>query len=235
MAIGDIQDITNRFLTQLPPWFGSNHPVLDRLINGYASISEFIYNQQYLYDVAQTRLQTAFGVNLDLIAQDYYGNTLTRNPHEPDDLYRRRIAASLLQVQCTLPGIFNILWRLTGHQPSIFEPGFSVAEGYYNVPSTLAYNVIGAYGSSAFPYTGFITVYVDADQSMGGFAGYDVTLAGYNVAEALWYGGESLDDGIIFIGDLIKLVNAIKVFGTIVNVNIVYTSEPPTFPPGIFI
>jgi len=67
--VGSSEDVYARLIEQLAPWFGSAHPVLDTILQGYISAGVFNY-QQLAYINLQMRLQTATDNNLNLISKD---------------------------------------------------------------------------------------------------------------------------------------------------------------------
>jgi hypothetical protein len=205
MAVGDSTDISNRLINNLPNWFGTNHPNLDAILqafNGSAPnniTTTYFHYQQYQYVLAQTRLQTATGNNLDLISQDYLGTFLPRKAGENDDTYRQRIKAFLLLPRATRTAMSNAILLLTGYTPLIIEP-FDGSQGYYNVPQTLAYNTFGAYGSFSYPYQAWIYVYLYTYQGMSNYPGYD--LLSYVSVAAVNAGGSGYA-----IGDTITMAS----------------------------
>jgi hypothetical protein len=229
MAVGDEQDIYNRLIDQLPSWFGTSHPVLDVLLSAYVSTAYYAYNSQVQYLPPQMRLQTAYGDNLDLISEDYFGDSLPRHVGETDDSFRARISANLLQERATRRGMDNALFILTGYHPIIFEPWRPFDTGGYNCfplayadPSTPG-SGFGSYGSGSYPYQGFVDVFVDQYQGMGVYSGYNVFYGGYNdygTPAEFWYGGESLLTTITSDDDIYQTINLTKVYGTLIWVAI---------------
>lgn len=230
MAVGDDQDIYNRLITQLPPWFGSSHPVLDVILSAYVDTTSFAYNSQLQYVSPQMRIQTAYSDNLDLISQDYFGGALPRRQDENDDSFRQRILATLLQEKATRHGMDNALFILTGFHPILFEPWYPPDNGGYNVPSSLAYadsdvpgTGFGSYGSGSYPYQAFVDVFVSQYQGMGAYSGFNDLYGGYNAygePAQFWYGGESLLSTINSDRDIYQTINLTKVYGTLIWVAI---------------
>lgn len=212
--------IYNRLIAQLPPWYGTDHSVLDAVLQGYVATAGFNY-RQLMYDLVQMRLQTAIGDNLDLISQDYFGGALPRRDDEDDYSFRTRISANLLQERATRRGMENALYILTGYYPTIFEPWKPSDCGGYNVanaPQTIGYGTHGSYGSSSYAYQCFIDVYVDGYYGMASRAGYNTDYMGYNAAGAPaigWYGGVSEMKTIITDADIYQTINFTKVHGTV--------------------
>lgn len=211
--------IYDRLVSQLPPWYGTDYTVLDTVLQAYVTTSGFNYNQ-LIYDLAQMRLQTAAGDNLDLLSQDYFGGALPRREGEDDDSFRKRISANLLQERATRHGMENSLYILTGYYPNIFEPWRPSDCGGYNVanaPQTIGYGTHGSYGSSSYAYQCFIDVYVDGYYGMASRAGYNTDYMGYNAVGAPavgWYGGQSERKSILTDEDIYQTINFTKPEGT---------------------
>jgi hypothetical protein len=205
--------IYTRLIQQIPEsWWGSLHPNTDLVLEGFITTAGLNYDQ-FNYVFLQLRLQTATGNNLDLISQDYFGGTLPRKTGENDDSFRNRISATLLQEKTTRYGMQNALFLLTGIEPTIFEPWNYYDCGAYNVPSSLAYNTVGSYGSGAYPGQVFIDVYVNAFDAMGNYSGYNDYYGGYNTAgngATLWYGNDSLIQEVVSDSDIYQTINITK-------------------------
>src|SRR5580704_12474728 len=119
MATGDVQDIVNRMVAVLPPWFPTpiaSSPILQGVLTGIAAPLSFVYSL-YVFAQSQTRIKTAFGPFLDLIAFDYFGPTFTRRTSEPDASFQSRILTFLLLPRNTVAGITAMLTDLTGFAP----------------------------------------------------------------------------------------------------------------------
>lgn len=222
-SIGSPEDIYRRLIQQLPQdWFGTNHRVLDIILSAFVTTNSWIYEQAQ-YVALQARVQTATDINLDQIAQDYFGNSLPRHADENDSTYRTRILANLLQQKATRYGMENALLLLTGYKPIIFEPWNPYDCGAYNVPWTIGYSVAGSYGSGSYPYQCFIDVFVDSALGMGNFSGYNDFYGGYTTAGGnamLYYGGESALISTVTDQDIYRLITLTKVEGTICWVRI---------------
>lgn len=163
MAIGDQQDIFNRLISVLPPWFGDSTPVRDAILNAYAVTAAYNY-QLYEYVKLQTRIKTATEDNLDLISQDYFGNKLPRRYGESDDTFRARILANLLPFPATRQGIATAVYTLTGRWPVITE-SFNISDnGALNIN---AYYNQSVYGSASYPATFWITAYRPISTGVG--------------------------------------------------------------------
>jgi len=78
-TIGQITDIVNRLIAASPPWVASpqSSPVFNAVLTATSDAFNFIY--QYLqFANLQTRIKTATGGWLDLIAWDYFGSRFGR-------------------------------------------------------------------------------------------------------------------------------------------------------------
>lgn len=210
MAIGDKTDIYNRLISQLPKWFGDEHPILDALLQAYVGYNDdpskitstlFHFNQ-YVYASAQMRVQTATDINLDLISQDYLGDTLPRKINESDATYRKRILANLLMPRVTVSAMKNALKVLTGYEPVIVEP-WQGYHGYYDVPSTLAYRTYGGYGSGISAYQAWIYVTLSGYKGLGNYPCYN--LLSFATAVSVASGGAGYA-----VGDEIGLENGVS-------------------------
>lgn len=221
---GSAQDVYNRLVSQIPTgWWGSDHFNLDTILAAFVDTGTFHY-QQYLYVVLQTRIKTATEENLDIISKDFLGDELPRRDGEPDDSFRNRIIATLLQEKATRRGMINALYILTGIKPKIYEPWSPNDNGGYNVYQKMGYSTQGHYGSGSYAYQAFIDVYVEPYQGMASYSGYNSYFGGYNAFGGLadlWYGGQELNTSVISDSDIYDLINLTKVYGTIIWVKII--------------
>lgn len=169
--VGSQQDCFERLKANLARWFGTDTPKLDALLQGTAETDSTIYNQ-ISYSNAQTRIATATGDALDLIAKDYFGDLLIRHYQENDDSYRTRIYANLIQELATRNGMITVLTKLTGIPPTVVEGWNPLDIGAFD--TSLYYDVYGGLGSME-PYTALI--YVTSPQLTGFtyIGGYDQT------------------------------------------------------------
>ncbi|GEP00624.1 hypothetical protein [Methylobacterium haplocladii] len=120
MAVGDADDMLARLRTLLPPWFPDEAPILDGLLGGIAALLAFVHGL-IAYAKAQTRIATATGGWLDLIAFDFFGLRFLRRAAETDDAFRPRILRELLRPRATREAIRRALVDLTGREPVLQE------------------------------------------------------------------------------------------------------------------
>lgn len=215
------ENIYNRLLNNLPPWFGSNHKNLDVQLQGMIVVASYLYSFVE-YAANQTRLQTATGENVDLFAKDYFGNYIKRKANETDESFKSRISSLLLQPRVTRDAIQNALYLLTGYYPKMFEP-WNIYDCFcLNVPQYGALNV-SIMGNSDLAYQGFIDVYVDSATSLGGYGGLNSNYFGLNsvgLGALNFLANESLITGQISDQDIYDTINLSKLFGTVIWVNI---------------
>lgn len=228
MSLGDQIDFIGRLRNLLPiGWFpdGTEQYVLGALLTGDANLSAFAFKQlQYIFQ--QQRIQTATDVNLDIIAQDYFGAYgLLRRTAEVDNSYRFRIQSQLLAPGNTRTAINQALGKLTGYNVKFFEPQFGPDTGYYNQGSTLAYNVAGGYGSFAIPGEFFVTIFAPLETGIPILPGYWNPSLQYNMPGGYGVVMEYIDLTQVISNvtdqDIYNLVALTKSAGTIAWVNIV--------------
>lgn len=157
MATGDQNDIQNRLRGYLPArWFGNpsdSMPIIDAVLTGVSACLSFIYSL-YAYAKLQTRINTATGGWLDLIAFDFFGGALIRGQGQSDSAFRATIIAQILHANATRAAISAVVKQLTGQVPIITEGWQAQDTGAYgSLPapclSLAGYNVAGCYGSMA--------------------------------------------------------------------------------------
>lgn len=180
MSIGDSQNIFSRLKKYTVNWFGDVPLLLDSLYDGFAASYNYLY-ELIGYVRQQLRIKTATDDNLDLIAEDFFGDWLKRFSKEPDNAFRNRILLNLLREKATREAMRNVLFLLTGIEPTIIEPWRGQDNGYYDVPSTLAYDTVGHYGCMTCPYEAFIIVYRKLINGAANFGAYDQVFWGYDV------------------------------------------------------
>jgi hypothetical protein len=167
-VIGDQLDVLARLRAVLPArWFPDSAPILDGLLSGLAAGWSWVY-QQLHYVQAQTRIATATGIWLDIIAQDYFGARLVRRAGQSDPALRSAIRRELFRERGTRGAIVAVLRDLTGRPPLIFEPAHPADTGGYTTSSGgggggggggVAYGSAGGWGSLALPFQCFVTAY----------------------------------------------------------------------------
>ena len=154
--IGDAGDIAARLRSLLPPrWFADSAPVLDGLLAGAADMAATAHGQ-IDYARTQTRIATATGPWLDLIALDFFGTRLQRLGAEADDAFRARVVAAMFLPRATRAATFSAVQALGFGPPMLFEPSRPDDTGAWNV--ALGYGVGGGWGSLAMPFQVLVTL-----------------------------------------------------------------------------
>jgi len=208
-------EFEERIKATLPRWFSDNsNPYLDGVIAGLASGFVFI-SQIYDYAKLQTRIKTATDGWLDMIAADYFGSKLKRKPLQSDTSFRARIIANLFRERATRAGVVKVLEDLTGRTPVIFEPSRPADTGGYGVPQSLAYGVIGGYGSMLLPYQAFITAYRPTGSGIPKVAGYGVSVGAYSTPSLIQWGSMDMIEGAVTDADIYEAVDSVAPVGTI--------------------
>lgn len=177
MAIGDISDFVRRLRAALPArWFPASAPVLTGMLTGFSAVWAFLYSLLF-YVILQSRIATATGVFLDMIALDFFQGRITRNVSEPDTHFRLRILSEILRPRATRAAVSQALTDLTGIRPVIFEPANTTDTGGYN-RGGVGYNVAGGWGDLNLPFQAFITAFRPSGGGISGVSGYGNSAAG---------------------------------------------------------
>lgn len=174
MAVGDQNDMYERAVDDLVPWFGyiSNETtnIIYSFLQGMALTDSAIYDDIKYVDL-QTRIRTATGINLDYIALDFFGPNLIRHAHENDTSFRARIFANIFQEKATRYGMINVLTKLTGRVPVVIEGQYPGDIGGYD--ETLFYDESGGMGWIE-AYTAIIFVFRPQPTGIMDRGGYDI-------------------------------------------------------------
>lgn len=131
MALGTVHDFWQRTRALFPAqWAAATTSILQDvnvlsnlnvLANDSANLDALLldgaYGMSLVYDELesvppQIDIQTATGVNLDLIAQDYFGTLIQRRLGQSDASFRKELFASFFNVGPTLQDMLNTLGRL---------------------------------------------------------------------------------------------------------------------------
>jgi hypothetical protein len=154
---GDTNDMLARIKAVLPArWFPDATPLLDGVTSGLAEAGCWLH--ALLANVQlQTRVATATGGFLDMIAQDYFGSRLPRRTGQSDSRFRVRIQTELFRERGTRGALVEVLEYLTGRTPAVFEPARPADTRAWGV--ALGYGVAGGWGSLMLPFQCFVTAY----------------------------------------------------------------------------
>ena len=225
--IGDQADIAGRLRSVLPPrWFGEITPVLDTLLSGIAAGWE--YSHRLLrYARAQTRLATASGVWLDLIAWDFFDNKLSRTLGQSDDSFRTVIRRNILRPRGTRGAVISALADLTGRLPIMFEPRNTADTGGYGQVSSSGtalgggdgYCTGGGWGSLALPFQCFVTAFRPTGNGVANVSGWCLNEAGYGIG-ALEYADLDIIHGHVSDRDIEAVLTHTAPVGVVLWLNI---------------
>ncbi|MGH6958062.1 MAG: hypothetical protein ACREEW_15455 [Caulobacteraceae bacterium] len=132
----------------------SGPPVLAAVLQAPSTALAFVY-ALLAYVKLQTRIATASGGNLDLIAYDFFGTSFTRAAGQSDASFAAAIVAQIFLARNTRPAIVSVLTALTGTAPVVVEPWRLPDCGALNV--TAFRGAVGVRGSRNLPFTVFVT------------------------------------------------------------------------------
>jgi hypothetical protein len=183
--IGDQADFQNRLKAMLPQsWFPDDAPILYCLLGALGSGWSLIY-AMLKYVKSQTRIASASDLWLDLVAWDFFGRRLRRQPSEGDDALRSRIMLEMFRERATRSAVEAMLQDLTGRTPIIFEPARTSDTGGYTSfdgqGGGIAYNTAGGWGNLSLPFQCFVTAYRPNEGGIGQMTGWGGLTGGYGV------------------------------------------------------
>jgi len=203
--IGDPEDMRARLKSVLPArWFSDQSPVLDGILAGLAAgwAGSYVLLQ---YAKSQTRIASATGIWLDVIAKDFFGQRLQRRTGQSDDAFRPRIQRELFRERGTRAAISSVLRDLTGRTPVIFEPARSADTGGYASKaaptSGLAYGRAGGWGSLLLPFQCFVTAYRPVGSGIALVNGWGAPAGGFGMG-TIEYASLSLVQGQVTDDDI---------------------------------
>ena len=212
MTIGDATDMLARIKRVVPSrWFAYVAPLRDAVLGGLADQLAWIYSFIALAKL-QTRISTATGFFLDLIAFDYFGAFIQRRVAELDTAFQSRIKKELIRERVTRKGMVQALTDLTGSKPSVFEHCSARDTGGYGVAASMGYGVAGGYGNLALPAQVFLIVTWPGLAGIPGIAGYGNSQGGYGVG-AVEYVNPSMVTGAVTDTDIYATIEATKPTG----------------------
>jgi len=172
---------------------------------------------------AQTRLGTSSGGWIDLWAADFFGENLPRNPYESDASYITRIQASIFQQKSTRPAMANMLTKLTGRAPIIFEPNRPLDTGCMGINSGPNSFCGVARAGSLVPYMALITAYrplVSGGSVGAGYCNAVVRTAAREPGSLSYTGSLSAEISTASDAVIFAAINACRPIGTNVGVAI---------------
>ena len=207
---GDQDDMYSRLTALLPPgWFGDENPVLDALLHGFAQALAWAFTL-YLFALAQTRIKTATGGWLDMVALDFFGSGLIRYSSQSDSSYLNRITINLFRERGTRAGMSKVLYDLTGKWPTIIEPARPADVGGLGV--SIGLGVAGGVGSISTPYQAFVTAYRPTNNGAAGWPGAGTNPFGLSLTGGLAPASQMTPQ--ISDADIVAAIEATKPYGT---------------------
>ncbi len=169
--LGSTGDIAARLRAALPlHWFADDAPVLGAVLDGLGAGWARLYDMLQFVR-RQSRIGSAEGAMLDMVATDFFGAWLGRRPGQGDDPFRAAVLRELLRERATRAGLAAALADLTGRPPDIFEPSRPADTGAWGI--ALGYNAAGGYGSLALPFQCFVRVRRPTGAGIANVAGYE--------------------------------------------------------------
>ena len=209
-------NIFQRIKSTLPlrAWFPDNTPILDAVIKGMTTALQYAYDV-FQYARLQTRIKTATGGWLELIAADFLGTSLVRKTGQSDDSYRADILAAMFRKRVTRQALSSVLLSITGRAPIIFEPRRPLDTGAYSGPF-IGYGVAGGYGSMNCPAQVFITAYRGANEGQPAIAGYGTPEGAYNYPSIAEYAPANAAVALLQNDAIYKAIDQNKAAGIIV-------------------
>ena len=216
---GDQPDIVVRLRAVLPArWFPDDAPILDGVLNGLGSAWSWVYNLLQ-YVKPQSRLSTATGIWLDIIARDFCGTRLIRKVGQSDDAFRGRIQRELLRERGTRLAVVAVLQDLTGRAPCVFEPSRTTDTGGYGssrdtLGGGVGYGAGGGWGNLDLPFQCFITAYRPRGSGISLVSGWGGPVGGYGIG-AIEYANLTMVQGQVTDEDIFAAIAGVMPVATI--------------------
>jgi hypothetical protein len=239
MATGTQLDIANRLRSVIPAsWFPDPATNEWGFLQGFANMASWAYGL-IAFAKLQTRISTASGIFLDIMALDFFGRGYGR-AGQTDTAFRAGIKKEILRPRGTRPAVIQAVTDLTGHAPVVFYPNLSSDTGGYGITNTGAggfvcgYGVSGRYGSMLMPYQALVDIQRPSQSGIAFVPGYGVTstassfsIGGYGVASE--YATAAQVTGAVTDAQIYARVASIIPEGVIAWVGL---SGASPFPPG---
>lgn len=215
-TVGDLENMVARQAMALPPWWGPPGiiPAVLRVpVVMAGAVGVYIYDF-LTYARKQTRILTATGFWVDLIAFDFFGNRIRRRDNQSDDAFRRRILLEMFRERVTRPALRSVLKDMTGYEPIIFEPGRPSDVGGVGMRGRMGVGVAGRVGSIGLPGEFFVDVFRDPEAGIPRAAGVGSKYGGVGIARSRLV-VSSLDSvtGALRDEDIYEAVNSTRAAG----------------------
>lgn len=219
-----------RFKGLLPKdWLGQTAPVADALIGGICDSLDAVHDL-YLYARDQTRIETASGFMLDLIAWDFLGGRLRRRDGQTDDAFREAILKEIFRPRASRPAMALALKDLTGVEPIIFEPANVNDTGAWGVAG-MGWCAAGRWGSIANPYECWIDVQRPLGEGIEGANGWGDDSGGWGYLLAEWV-SLSMAKGPVTDDDIYDCIERTRPAGVRCWTRIADQIPPPDLQPS---
>lgn len=217
MAIGDNNDMQRRITSLLPSrWWANVAPLKEAVIGGLGDALSNIYSF-IQYTKAQSRIKTAFGPWLDLIAFDFFGMRFRRRPSQNDDSFKQAIIDEILRPRVTRDALQKAVSDLTNTEVTIFEPFNPQDTGGWGV--MFAFDAAGAWGDWDETYTVFLDVVKPQGTGIPTISGFDDTYSGFDKGY-FYFVDDSQIVGPVTDQDVYDCVEATRASGVTVWVKI---------------
>ncbi len=215
---GDQADMLSRLKAVLPRWFPDASPILDAVLAGWASAHAAVYDL-IRFGELQARIRTATDGWLDMIASDFFGNTLVRAVGQSDRSFRTRILVNLLRERATRNALRRVLLDVTGREPVIIEPTRPADCGGYGI-SACGYGAAGYYGSLSMPFQCFVQAKRPASSGIPQVGGYGTPALAYTTPSSSKYASISEAAASASDADIYAAIDSVRPAGTTVWANI---------------
>lgn len=223
MATGDTADIAARLRGLTPPWFPNvgSAPVVDAILTGIAALLSGSYSL-IQYARAQARIMTATGGWLDLIAWDFFGSRFQRRPTELDSSFQPRLLQELVRPRLTRAAIAQMVFDLTGFQPSIIEPFNGFDLGGFDC-GNLAFDTVGGYGATNENNQIYVTAFRQVTYGLTITGGFDAGPGGFDAA-LLQYIDPAALPSVVADAEIVARIQQTVASGIKVNIGVI---SPP--------